>query len=116
MQMTKSVIVKTEQTVSVETPAVLLDSNAAEVESLIADFNEAKALIKQLDAQKAAAEARLRELLGSATVGLIGGVERVKIATRTRKDIDKDDLKSVFPEAYELCLKESTYTFVTAVS
>lgn len=112
--MTKQVIVKNETTVSTQQEAVLLDgTNAAE---LIEKFNEAKSVIKEMEAQKAAAEAALRDLLGEATIGLIAGVERVKVQYRERKDIDKDDLKSAFPEAYELCLKKSSYTFLTATS
>lgn len=113
--MTKAVIV-TEAVVASEVPAVLLDKNANEVEQAIADFNEAKRVIKLMEEQKKAAEAQLRSLMGDAEVGLLNGVERIKIATRTRNDINKDDLKSVYPEAYELCLKETTYTVLTAVS
>jgi outer membrane protein TolC len=112
--MTKQVIVKTETKVSIAQTAAMLDgSNANE---LIAQFNEAKAAIKQLELQKAQAEKALRELMGDAEIGIIAGVERVKIASRSRKDINKDDLMSVFPEAYALCLKESTYTVLTATS
>lgn len=114
--MATKVTLTTEAEVSVNVEAVLLDAEAREIEQAIADFNEAKTLIKELEAQKAKAEAVLREKMGTAKVGLIGGVERVKISSRTRKDINKDDLKSAFPEAYELCLKETTYTIVTAVS
>ena len=110
--MTK-VIVKTETTVSAATSAVALEASA---EELIQEFNTAKAVIKQMTERKEAAEKALRDLMGDAEVGLIGGVQRVKIATRTRKDINKDDLKEAYPEAYELCLKESTYTVMTAVS
>ncbi len=86
------------------------------IESAIARFNEAKDTIKVLELQKKQAEEEIRELMGSAEIGTVNGVERVKISTRTRSDINKDDLKAVFPEAYELCLKSSTYTVVTAVS
>lgn len=113
--MTKAVIFK-EAKVASETPAVLLDKQAQEVEQAIADFNEAKRVMKQMEDQKKSAEAKLRELMGEAQVGLLNGVERIKIASRTRQDINKEDLKNVFPEAYELCLKETTYTIVTAVS
>lgn len=112
--MTKSVILKTEATISVATPAVMLDgSNAAE---LIAQFNEAKAVIKQMTEQKEAAEKALRDLMGEATIGLIAGVERVKIATRGTKNIDSKLLMSAFPEAYDTCLKEGSYTVLTATS
>ena len=114
--MTKQVILKEAKVVASEVSAVLLDTNAQEVEQAIADFNEAKRIMKQMDEQKKSAEAKLRALMGEAQVGLLNGVERVKISTRPRSDINKEDLKSAYPEAYELCLKETTYTVLTAVS
>lgn len=112
--MTRAVILKSETTVSAQQDAVLLDgSNAVE---LIEKFNEAKSVIKQMEAQKAEAEKALRELMGSAELGLIAGVERVKIATRNRTDIDKETLKVAFPEAFEATQKHSTYTVLTAIS
>ena len=110
----KKVIIKNEATVAVETDAVILDNT--DVEQAIADFNEAKKLIKELEAQKAAAEARLRELLGSASVGLVAGVERVKISERTRTNINTELLKLTNPEAFAQCSETKTYTVVTAVS
>jgi len=112
--MSKSLIIKTETEVTTEVTAVTLDNTKAE--ELIAQFNEAKSAIKKLEEQKASAEKALRELMGSAEVGLIAGVERVKIATRVRGDINREQLKTAFPEAYETCLQEKSYTVVTAVS
>jgi predicted phage-related endonuclease len=112
--MTRTVILKTETTVSAQQDAVLLDStNAVE---LIEKFNEAKSVIKQMEAQKSEAEKALRELMGNAELGLIAGVERVKIATRNRTDIDKETLKVAFPEAFVATQKHSTYTVLTATS
>lgn len=107
-------LIRTETTVSSEVNAATLDK--AKAEALIAEFNQAKSAIKALEAQQKAAEKALREMLGDSEIGLIDGVERVKIASRTRRDINKDDLKAAFPEAYEMCLKETTYTVLTAVS
>jgi len=112
--MTKQVIIKETKVVSKETQGVLLDNTRAD--ELIQQFNEAKSVIKQMEQQKAEAEAALRELMGEAQVGLINGVERIKIATRTRQDINKDDLKNAYPEAFELCLQSKTYTVLTATS
>lgn len=107
-------LVKVETTVSIQQATAALDNtNAAE---LIAQFNDAKAAIKALTEQKEAAEVALRALMGDAEVGTIAGVERIKIATRVRSDINRDDLKTAFPEAYELCLQEKPYTVLTAVS
>lgn len=115
-KMSKQIILKEEAVVSVTTDAVLLDDVASKVEEAIANFNEAKRLIKELEAQKAEAEALLREFMGDAEVGLIAGVERVKIATRTRNNINTEVLKTAFPEAFEQASEAKTYTVVTAVS
>lgn len=112
--MSKELIIKNETTVSQDVTAVILDKTNAE--ELIAKFNEAKIAIKQLEAQKSEAEKALRELMGSAEIGLIAGVERVKIATRVRSDLNREQLKAGFPEAYEMCLEAKPYTVVTAVS
>jgi predicted phage-related endonuclease len=112
--MTREVIVKTETTVSAEQAAVMLDNtNAAE---LIAQFNEAKAAIKLLTEQKEAAEKALKELMGDAQIGLIAGVERVKISYRNNTTINRKDLAEAFPEAYALCLETKPYPVLTAVS
>lgn len=100
----------------VEATTTVANLNGTDIELHITRFNEAKEAIKVLEQQKKEAEAAIRELMDSAELGTVNGVERVKIATRTRQDINKDDLKAVFPEAYELCLKSSTYTVVTAVT
>ena len=114
--MTKAVIVKEAKVVASEVPAVLLDKHAKEVEEAIADFNEAKRVMKQMEELKKSAEAKLRELMGDAEVGLLNGVERITIKAVSRKDINQKDLQEVFPEAYELCVKETTYTVLRAVS
>ena len=89
---------------------------SAELEEALREFNDTKEAMKVLEGRKKELEATIREAMGNSQIGTIAGVERVKIATRTRQDINKDDLREVFPEAYELCLKETTYTVVTAVS
>lgn len=111
--MTKRVTVKTETTVSAQSSAVVLDKSA---EALIQEFNRAKEVIKEMTERKEAAEQALKELLAGAEIGLIDGVQRVKLSARTRSDIDRDDLQEVYPEAYELCLKYKTYYVLTAVS
>jgi predicted phage-related endonuclease len=99
------------------TTTVSVDSTVAELpvsaETLIKEFNDAKAAIKALTAEKAAAEKAIRELLGDAEVGTIGGVERVKISFRNTSKIDRETLKSAWPEAYEATLVESPYTVLT---
>ncbi len=79
-------------------------------EALLVEFNEAKAAIKALEAKKAAAEKAIREMLNGSNVGLINGVERVRVQHRNMSKIDREALKAAFPEAHEACLVESSYT------
>jgi hypothetical protein len=81
-------------------------------EALIVKFNEAKALIKILEVDKAEAEKALRDLLGEAQVGTNNGVERVRIASRVTSKIDRDLLKTAFPEAFEVTYVQTPYTIL----
>jgi predicted phage-related endonuclease len=85
----------------------LLEESA---EALIVAFNNAKAAIKALEGEKAEAEKALRELLGDAEVGTINGVERVRIVSRVTSKIDRDLLKTGFPEAFEATYVQTPYT------
>lgn len=89
-------------------------TNNAEADAIIKRFAEVKSLLKILTDEKETLDAEIRELMGDATVALINGVVRAEIKPRTRKGVDMDDLRTVFPEAYELCLKETPYTILLA--
>lgn len=78
--------------------------------ALITKFNEAKAAIKLFEAEKAEAESALRDMLGSAEVGVIDGVERLRISARTTSKIDRELLKTAWPEAFEATLVVTPYT------
>lgn len=85
----------------------------ADAEEIIVKFNEAKRLMKAAEAAKKEAEALLRERMGDALVGQINGVDRVKISERATTTVDRDTLKSAFPEAYEVCVGTTAYTILT---
>lgn len=101
---TRTVAVEVTATADV---AVLDGTNA---EDLIVRFNAAKAALKDLEAEKKAVEADLRALMGSATVGTIGGIDRLVISEVTRENIDREVLRENFIEAYEAARTETTYT------
>lgn len=102
----------TTSTVVTTTEAVTnLDPSA---EAVIVEFNEAKAAIKALEAAKAAAETKLRAMLGDTLIGTINGVERVRIVSRNRSNIDREALKAAFPEAHAATLVETQYTVLQA--
>jgi len=84
------------------------------MESTIAEFNATKAAIKALEAKKQDIEASIREALAGNEVGLINGVERVRVAHRNMSKIDRDLLKTAFPEAYAATLTETPYTVLQA--
>lgn len=89
------------------TTFAVLDQSA---EELIVQFNEAKAAIKKAEALKQEAEAKLREMLAGQDVGVIDGVERVKIQHRNLTKVDRELLKTAFPEAHEATMVVSSYT------
>ena len=84
------------------------------VEVIIAEFNDTKAAIKELESRKESLDTILRALLKHNTVGAINGVERVRILDRTRSNSDREALKAAFPEAYESTLVETKYTVLSA--
>jgi len=86
----------------------------ASAEELIVAFNNTKAALKEIEAQKAKLDTELRSLLGENMVGSINGVERVRILVRNMSKIDREALKAAFPEAYEATHIESTYTVLSA--
>lgn len=97
----------------IESDVAVLDGTDAE--ALIAAFNAAKAAIKEMEQAKQDAEKALRDLMGKATVGTIGGVDRLRISTIVRTGIDRDALKESFREAYEATRTETTYTVLKSV-
>lgn len=84
------------------------------MEAKIVEFNEAKAAIKAIEAKKQAAETAIREALNGNSVGTINGVERVRVARRNLSKVNRELLKTGFPEAYEATLEESSYTVLQA--
>lgn len=92
-------------------PVDLTGTNAAD---LIARFTAAKAAIKVLEGQKAEAEAALRAMLGDSTVGVVNGVERVRIQFRNNSKIDRKALEAGWPEAFAATLVQSSYTVLDA--
>lgn len=85
----------------------------AGAEAIIARFTEAKKLAKAAEEAKKAAEAELRAMLGDAKVGTINGVERIKISERATTTVDRELLKSAFPEAFEATVGKTPYTILT---
>ncbi len=108
----KTATVTTSTTLTTEKVVAVLDEVRGE--ELIREFNEAKAGIKLLEAAKAKAELEIREMLGEAQAGSINGVERITISTRNMSKVDRELLKTAFPEAYTATLVETNYTVVLA--
>ena len=100
-----TVITKTE--IVREEGVTLLDPA---MEATIAEYNALKVALKELDAKKAAAEKAIRDALAGRDVGMINGVERVRVSHRNRSNIDRELLKTAFPEAYEATITETQYS------
>ena len=76
-------------TVTVEKTRTFEGADADQLVKAIGDFNAAKQLLDELKAQKEAAEAVLREMLGDADAGFVAGVERVRISHRNNSSFDR---------------------------
>lgn len=80
---------------------------------------DAFVVAKQLEAEakkaKAEAEAVLREFLGDEKVAYIGKVAVVKVVTGKNTSFDRETMLAVYPEAYENCLRETTYDYLRVV-
>jgi hypothetical protein len=105
-------------TITTTTTQVVISENTtmldASAEAVIAKFNETKAALKALEAQKDELDAQLRAMLLGNEIGMINGVERVRIVHRNTSKIDRKALQSAWPEAYEATLVESPYTVLQA--
>lgn len=78
-------------------------------------FEEAKRIIREAEAVKAEAEARIREALGTATVGTVAGVTAVRVSARTRVTVSANDLKEADADLYNALAKVTDFTvLVTA--
>lgn len=84
------------------------------VETIINEYNNTKAAIKELESRKESYDTILRALLKHNSVGTINGVERIRVVDRTRSNIDREALKAAFPEAYQATLTETKYTVLQA--
>jgi predicted phage-related endonuclease len=103
-------------TVTTSTTAITkvehIDLTATDAEKQLMKFIAAKEAIKVLEAQKEEAELALRTLLADAQVGIIRGVERFKLANSSNSKIDREALKTGWPEAFEATLVKTPYTFI----
>lgn len=84
----------------------------SEARKALAKFMEAKQLEAQAKAQKAEAEATLRNLLGDSIEATFGGITAFKLIARTNTYVDSKKLISEFPEAYQATKYETEYDFI----
>jgi predicted phage-related endonuclease len=78
-------------------------------------FEEAKRVIREMEAVKTEAESRIREALGTATVGTVAGVTVIRVGERTRVTVSAKDLKDADEALYNRLAKVTDFTvLVTA--
>jgi predicted phage-related endonuclease len=103
-----TVTTETKVSIKVET----IDLTATKAEKALAKFIASKEALKVIEAQKDEAEAELRELLGTAEVGMIRGVERFRLAHSSNSKIDRKALQAGWPDAYEATLVSTPYDYI----
>jgi predicted nuclease with TOPRIM domain len=104
--------VKTETIV--EETIEVVDLTGTEAAKMFAEFESTKAAIRQLEAMKAELEAELRKLLGKAERATFEGQDLFKLAHSSNSKINRDVLRTAFPEAYDATLETKPYTFIKA--
>lgn len=95
-------------------PAVELGFNA-EVRAALAEFNAAKELEKEAKERKAQAADILRNALGSARAGTIGGVVAFKLQDSSNRSVNYKVLETKYPDAYNEVVSVSEYDFVKSL-
>jgi hypothetical protein len=78
-------------------------------------FRIAREAEKVAKENKARAEKILREVLAGAPAGTIAGQIVLRVVESSNSHIDKDALRSAFPEAYEATLVTTPYNYLKAL-
>jgi predicted phage-related endonuclease len=95
---TTTVTSKVVTEVATERKAVELSKDIADV---IGEFVTTRDLLNSLEKSKKELEAKIREALGDAEVGVFDGKVRIEVNPRKRTGVDTKALAEAFPEAYE---------------
>ena len=102
-------------TVTTTTSTEVVDLTNTDAADAFARFNELKASLKELEAEKAEVEKHLRELLGNAEVATVDGHKLFGLGHSKNSSFDRELMAKAFPEALETCLKSKPYTFLKAL-
>ena len=92
-------------TTTTKTNAVELDTEA---QALVNELRTLRDQSTALEKQKSAIRDQLLEALGEAEVGLVDGVVRLRQRDEVRRSVSYDELLTLFPEAYEVVVRENT--------
>ncbi len=109
--MTSTAIRTTVTEVTTSTNVAILSED---INSIIAEYAQAKLDIKALETKKKNAEEAIRAALGEAKVGYINGVKRVELKDRTLTKVDRKILQEAYPDAYAASLATTSYTVLDA--
>jgi predicted phage-related endonuclease len=103
-----TVVVEAVSTAVITNPAVTLDEATI---AIVDEFVATRTMITELEKTKKELEAKIKDFMGEATVGLLAdGKTRLEVSLRERKGIDAELLKNTFPEAYEATQTISKYS------
>lgn len=92
-------------TTTTTTNAIELDTAT---QSLVNELRTLRDQSTALEKQKSAIRDQLLEALGDAEVGLVDGVVRLRQRDEVRRSVSYDELLTLFPEAYEVVVRENT--------
>lgn len=102
-------------TSSSTTPAVETVELSAVAIAALAQFRIAREAEKVAKESKARAEQILRDALAGASVATIDGQVALRVVESSNSHIDKDALRSAFPEAYGATIVVTPYNYLKAL-
>jgi len=94
-------------------PAVQIAQLTEDDLTLLKEFKDAKELMKLAENLKKTAEAKIRDLLGEATTGVVNGKTVVRVNSGSNSHLDGSIIQDGWPEAYDAAKKTTDYTYVT---
>lgn len=87
-------------TTEVVTEVKSVDLTSTDINTHINELNDVRRALKALEAQEKAVKEKIFELMGEAKEGLVNGVVRVELKEIPRTDIDRKELQTSFPDAW----------------
>lgn len=108
---TAKVVSKVVQEVQTEQTAVVLSKEDL---AIVNEFFQTRTMVNELTKTQKALEAKVKEIIGDAEVGIANGVVRIEREFRSKNYLDPKKVQEAFPEAFEACSEQRPYVVLVA--